>query len=214
VSVDHDRRRRRQVLARQAGGGADRGQGRVEMAEDGRLGLRTSLDLEVHLGNDAEGAQRADVELHQVVARDILDHLAAGARHLSRRVRHGDADHPVPNRAVARPAESIRIRRHHAAHGGTLGTRRIQWEALALRGQRGLQIGESHPGLDPAGEVGGLVLQHASHAFGRERDLVTPWDRTQSHLRAAAPHDDGGRPEVAQAKARRRIPGILGPHHL
>src|SRR5207253_6362191 len=87
-------------------------------------------------------------------------------------------------------------------------------EALPLRSQGALQLSEPHAGLNPAGQVGGLVLQHSAHRLGREGDRVLARRLPQSHLRATAPNDYRGRGEVAQPEPTRRIFGIGGPHDL
>src|SRR5207302_1054993 len=73
---------------------------------------------------------------------------------------------------------------------------------------------EPHSGFDPAGEVGGLVLQQAVHRFGRERHLIAAWRRSQSHLRASTPNDNRRGREVALPEATRGLPRVGRPHDL
>ena len=95
------------------------------MGDERRLDLRSSLNLEVHLSNDAERAKRADVQLHQVIAGDVLHHLATGSGQLSRRIGDRNPDHPVADRAVARAPEPIGIRRQHPTDRGAIRVRRL-----------------------------------------------------------------------------------------
>ena len=96
------------------------------MREQRRLDLRSGLNLEIHLGDDAQRAKRADVQLHQVISGDVLHHLATGSGQLPRRVGDGDADDPVAHRAVARAPEAVGVGRQHPAYRGPLRMGRLQ----------------------------------------------------------------------------------------
>ena len=166
IRVEHDGGRRRQILAGQLDPRLERGRGRLEVAEQRRFPLGSRLDLEVHLRDHSQRAERADVQLHQVVARDVLHHLTAGTRDLAGRVGHRNADHPVADGAVACPTEPVGVGCHHAADRRPFRMRWIEREALSPRPQRRLEVAEAHPRLDTAGEVGRLVLEQPGHSFG------------------------------------------------
>src|SRR5262249_38232319 len=72
---------------------------RCTAQRDQRLLLRSGLEFEGHLRDDAQGAERADVELAQVVAGHILDASPSGLDLLSLIVDHADADDVIPKRA-------------------------------------------------------------------------------------------------------------------
>src|SRR5260370_40353094 len=85
IAIEDDGRGWCQVLAPQLDPGLERRRRGVEVSEQCRLGLGLGLNLEVHLGNDPQRAESTDMQLHQVVARDILDHLPAAPPDLTRR---------------------------------------------------------------------------------------------------------------------------------
>ena len=144
----------------------ERGFRRIELGEQRRFHFGSRLDLEVHLGDNPQCPESADVQLHQVVARDVLHHLAAGTRNFARRVGDRNADHPVAYRAITAPGEPIGVGRDHSADGRPFRMWWIERQALTLRAKRGLQIAKAHPSLHAAGKVGGLVLEQPRHPFG------------------------------------------------
>ena len=92
--------------------------------------------------------------------------------------------------------------------------RRIQREPLPLRPQGRLQVDHAHPGLDPAGEVGGLVLEQPRHPFGREGDVVATRRSPEPHLRATTPDYDRRGGEVAEAQSARGVVRVRWMHDL
>ena len=188
----------REVLMGKLEPDRERRRGRFEVSEQGRFHFGSRLDFEVHLGDHPQRAEGTDVQFHQVVARDVLHHLAARTCDLARRVGDGNADHPVAHRAIAASAEPVAVGRDHAADGRSFRMRWIEREALALLAQRGLQVAQPYARLDAAGEVRRLVLEQPCHPFGGKRHLVTPWRSAQPHLRATAPDHHGGRRQVAE----------------
>ena len=184
------------------------------MTEQSRLALRNRLHLQVDLCHDAQCAQRPDVKLHQVVAGDVLHHFSAGARDLARWVRDRDPDYPITHGPIARAAKPVGIGRDHPADGRPLRVRRIQREPLPLRAQRRLQVRKSHPGLDAAGEVGGLVFEQPRHPFGRKGDVVATWWSAEPHLGATAPDHHRRRCEVAQPQPAPRVLRVARMHDL
>ena len=61
------------------------------------------MQPEHRLHDQPQRPERAGEQLAQVVARDVLDHLAAGAGHRAVGADHGDPDQQVPWRPVAQP---------------------------------------------------------------------------------------------------------------
>ena len=131
---------------------------------DGR-GRRQGVEAEDGLGDHAEGAERPAEQLGQVVAGDVLDHLAAGVGDGAVGQDHGDADDQVADGAVAQPPRARGVGRDHPADGGP-GLGRVEGQPLAGRGQGRLEVGQRHPGLGPDDQVAGGVLQHLVRARG------------------------------------------------
>ena len=153
------------------------------------------------------------MQLHQVVAGDVLHHPAAGAGDLTGWVGDGDADHPVPDGAVAGAAEPVGVAGQHPTDRRSSRVWWVKREALTLCPQRRLEVVDRHPGFDPARQVGGLILQETAHRLGRERDVVPSRRRPQWHLRAAAPDDNRGLRQVAKSKSAGRVLGVDRSHH-
>ena len=157
------------------------------------------METEDDLGDHAQGAERAAEQLGQVVAGDVLDHLAAGPGHGPVGQDHGDADDQVAHGAVAQPPRPRGVGRHHPAEGGP-GLGRVEGQPLAGRGQGGLEIGQAHARLGPHDQVAGGVLQHLVQAFGGD-EQVGPLGRVAQPELAPAAHEHhrqavvGGGPE-------------------
>ena len=105
------------------------------MAEHGRAGLRLGLDLEVHLRDDAQRPECADMELHQVITGDVLDDLPARSGDLARGICHRNADDPIADRPVSRTAQAAGIGGDHSANGGAFRMGRIKGQSLPLFAQ-------------------------------------------------------------------------------
>ncbi len=111
------------------------------------------------LGDDGEGAERADQQLAEVVAGDVLDDPAAGLGDHAVGTHHGDADEQVAGGAggdAARPAGVGGQRAPDAGAGHGL----VEREALAALGHGLLQVGEPRARLGDDDQVAGSVLEH------------------------------------------------------
>src|SRR5918998_374397 len=156
----------------------------------GRLGPR--VQPEVALGDDAECAQRSRKKLGEVVARDVLDDLAARLGHRPVREDDGDPDDEVPYRPVAVPPRPRGVRGHYPAHRGAFPRLwRVHAEHLVGPGEALLQDAEPFPRLHPSDLVAGDVLDHPVHAGGAEDQVEFPRRVAQSHSGPTAPRRDG-----------------------
>ena len=117
-------------------------------------------------GDDAEGAERARHQLGQVIAGDVLHHLAAAGGDGAIRQNDGDADDEVANAAVAQAQRPAVIGRDHAADGCALRPQRVQRKPLPVRGERALQLRDGDSGPDGDRHIAGRVLQDAVEARG------------------------------------------------
>jgi hypothetical protein len=112
------------------------------------------------LADEPERPERAAVELGEVVARDVLDDLAACARERPVRQRDGD-----PQREVARGAVAV-AQRARVAGGDratergrvALAVRRVEREHLVAGGEALVELAQRHAGLHDRGEVADVVL--------------------------------------------------------
>src|SRR5262249_28221033 len=106
----------------------------------GHFGPR--LEFERHLGDDAEGAEGAGVQFHQVVAGDVLDDAAAGPGLGAVVGDEADADDVVAEGAVAVAARPADVGGDGAAEGGPLRVRHVDRQPLVLGGEDLLQPGD------------------------------------------------------------------------
>ena len=102
----------------------------------------------------------AGEQLGQVVAGDVLDHLAARLGDRAVGEHHGHADHEVAHPAVAVAQRAgVGGGDHAADRGAVVGAqRRVQREHLALGGECRPGVGEPHPRLEHGREVADVVL--------------------------------------------------------
>jgi hypothetical protein len=128
------------------------------------------MQPEVALGDDAERAQRAGEELGEVVACDVLDHLAAGLGYSPIREDYSYADDDVPDRPVAVAARPRGVRRDDAPDSRP-HLWRVYAEHLVGADEPLLQVVQPHPGLDPDHLVPWDVLYNPVHPRGAQDEI-------------------------------------------
>ena len=128
------------------------------MGFDGDVAQWAWEDLEGRRHDDAERAEGADVQLHQVVAGDILDDAPAGARELAVGQRDANADHEIARGAVAQSQRPGPTSSEQPADGMTWRVERIEWEKLTGFREVLLQSLELDPSLDRHDHVSRGVL--------------------------------------------------------
>ena len=140
---------------------------RVARLDDERRGaLRQRMEAQRDARDEREPPLGAADELPEVVAGDVLHDLAARARDRAVAEDERHAQHEV-----ARGAEAMRERPGEPPGEAGPDRRvagRVEREALTGGPERLLQRREPDPGLDRAGEVAGLVLEHPSEPVGLE----------------------------------------------
>jgi hypothetical protein len=121
-----------------------------------------------------ERAERAGEQLAEVVAGDVLDHLAAGARDRAVGQDDRDADHEVAHAAVAVAQRPRVVGGDDAADRRRVAgaERRVEREHLPLGRERRLCLQQRHAGLEDRREVADVVLEDA-----RQRARVEVDDR-------------------------------------
>ena len=124
------------------------------------------METEGDACDEPELPLRAAHELPEVVARDVLHDLAAGARDRSVTEHQRDAEDEVagcPEAVGERAGQAPR-----QARADRRISRRVERETLPARREGRLQRGQADTRLDGARQVSGLVLEHAIEARRRE----------------------------------------------
>ena len=127
--------------------------------------LRLRQHLQRGLDDDAERAERAGDDARDVVAGDVLDHLAAEVHQLAAAREQGHAEQVIAQGAGAHPGRPRQAGGDHAADGRAgAEVRRLEGEALAMLGELGLERGDAHAGGRGDDQLGRLVLARAVEA--------------------------------------------------
>ena len=166
-------------------GGQDRGrvgQQRVEAAGD--------------LGDQAEGALRADHQLGEVVAGGGLHDLAAGAQDLARGQHQLQAQHLVAGHAVLDRPHAAGVGGHVAAQGAAALAREHGVDE-AVGGEGLVELGQGDPRLDHGDVVVGVDLEDLGHGV-------------EGHHQAALDRDGGPGEAGARPPGGDRHPGLVG----
>ncbi len=159
-----DVERARLQLRAEEGGGRPR---RVLGLDDERARRRGQrVEPERDPSDQRERPGRAADELAQVVAGDVLDDLPAGVGDRPVGEHERDAEDEVARRAEAMPERTGQVGRQAGADGRVAG--RVERESLAVLGERRLERGEAHAGLDDARQVSRLVLEDAIEPLRRQ----------------------------------------------
>jgi hypothetical protein len=118
------------------------------------------MQADGHFDDHPERPQRPCEELAEVVARHVLDHLAARARDGPVRKRHRHAEDEVARRAVAMTARARVPRGDDAAHRRpvVLAERRVQREHLPGRREALLRRRHREPRTQDRRQVALVVL--------------------------------------------------------
>ncbi len=124
------------------------------------------MQAEARAGDEREPSLRAAHESCEVVARDVLDDLAARVRDRSVREHERNSEDEIAGRAEAVPQRPGEVAREQRPDGRV--ARRIEREALAVLAEGVLQGGEAHACLHRARQVAGLVLEDPVEPFGRQ----------------------------------------------
>ena len=153
-------------------------------------------------------AERAGVELGEVVAGDVLHHPAAAARALARSEHHLEPKHAVAGSAKTQAARADLAGRKDAAHGRP-GARRIE-RGLPARAFRERAQLRDRGAREHVGHTLVAVQQiHARKARRREDDVGTAWRIAEPELAPAATNHgrEATRPENPHhPRERRAVP--------
>ncbi len=166
---------------------------RQRVEGDGARHPRQGMQPQRHLGDHPQRAQRADQQLADVVAGDVLHHPAAAVPDGAVGEDEAHADGQVARGAEAGAQRSPGAARHDAANGGRNSAVGVEHEALAMWRQRGLQRVEAQSRLHHADQVTRLVLHHGVEPRRRQHDVAAARRRAPVQLGAAPARHHGQR---------------------
>ena len=119
------------------------------------------MQPERHLRDHAQRAERSGHQLGQVVARDVLHHLAAALGNRAIGQHHRHADDQVAQAAIPQPQRAAIIRRENSAHRRLLRPQRIERDVLAMLRRARAASSPRCAGLDRHRQVRPAMLEHA-----------------------------------------------------
>ena len=118
--------------------------------------------LQGDLEHRAEAAAAAAEQARDIVAGDILHHLAAEVQDLAVVAEQLHAEHMVADGAAEGPGGSAVADCHGAAEAGVVGiTRKVRRQLLPALGQYLLDLAQRGAGAGAQGQFGGLVIDDA-----------------------------------------------------
>ena len=147
------------------------------------------------------------MQLHHVVAADILDHPPAAAGQLAVGQRDADADEKVARRPVTHALRAGPPGGQQPAHGVSRRAERIEGQELAGLAELRLQRLERDAGLDAHDHVGLRVLDDAVEARGVEQHVATLERVAHAARPAAAERHDGEPRRCGVAQEARELLG-------
>ena len=141
----------------------------------------------MHLGDDAEAAEPADLQLGEVVAGDVLDHPPAGLHQPAVAGRDGAAEHVIAHRAEAMTQRARGAGGHDRAEAPLGPARRIERRATSLRPRaagaaprsacRPARSRRGRPGLTESTRSSARVL--TARSAGASAGSQVPWPSTR-----------------------------------
>src|SRR5581483_2010350 len=137
--------------------------------------------LEISFYNYAERAITADHQLHQVVARDVLDHPSASFGQLALTGDELNADAEIAHSTITVFQRTVHTGRQGSTHGGMLWMRRIERKKLAMLGQHGIKCRQSTSRANADGQISGIVMGHALQPRGAQKDANALGNSARGH---------------------------------
>ena len=198
---------------------AGRDDGREE-GEHRLLRRRSRPEAQGRLGDDPERPLRADDEMRQRVAGDVLHVLPAGPDDAAIGQDDLQPEHRVARDAVLHAAQPAGVRADVAADRAELVAGRVGRVEEALLGDGGLQLGIDDAGLDDGHEIRAVDLDDPVHARQRDRQRSLdagraarqPAPRAARHdgdaMLGGDPHDRGDLLGRQRQRDRQRQPGL------
>ena len=184
-------RRRDDLRGDDARDGASRILDSIEDRDHALRLLRRRNELQESLRDDAERAFRTREELRHVVARDILDVLAARMQHIAVREDDFETLHIVLRDAVLEAAQTARVLRDRAAEARRLDRARIGRVDEAELRDMVVDVLHDDARLDLGDEVFEIDVDDLVEAEHREDDAALQRRRARREVRAGTARVDG-----------------------
>ena len=142
----------------------------IDLEAQGRCRARHRQHLQRDLADDAQRAERSGENARDVVAGDVLHHLAAERQQLAAAVQQARAEQVVANAADGGARRSGQACGDHAADGRAAAEmRRLERQALSLLSERRFELIERGAAARGHDELGRLVARNARQAGHVER---------------------------------------------
>ena len=184
-------RRRDDLRGDDARDGASGVLDRIEDRDHALRLLRRRNELQESLRDDAERAFRTREELRHVVARNVLDVLAARMQHIAVREDDFETLHIVLRDAVLEAAQTARVLRDRAAEARRLDRARIGRVDEAELCDMVVDVLHDDARLDLGDEVFEIDVDDLVEAEHREDDAALQGRRARREIRAGAARVDG-----------------------
>ena len=184
-------RRRDDLRGDDARDGSARILDRIEDRDHALRLLRRGNELQESFRDDAERAFRTCEELRHVVARDVLDVLAARMEHIAVREDDFEALHIVLRDAVLESTQAARVLRDRAAETRRLDRARIRRVDEAELRDMVVDVLYDDARLDLGDEVFEIDVDDLLEAEHREDDAALQRRRTCREVRTRAARVDG-----------------------
>ena len=189
--VKNFERRRDDLRGDDARDGASRILDSIEDRDHALRLLRRGNELQESLRDDAERAFRTREELRHVVARDILDVLAARMQHIAVREDDFETLHIVLRDAVFETAQAARVFCDRAAEARRLDRARIGRVDEAELRDMVVDVLHDDARLDLGDEVFEIDVDNPIEAEHREDDAALQRRRARREIRAGTARVDG-----------------------
>ena len=189
--VENLERRRDDLRGDDARDGASRILDRIEDRDHALCLLRRGNELQERLRDDAERAFRTREELRHVVARNVLDVLAARMQHIAVREDDFETLHIVLRDAVFQSTQAARVLCDRAAEARRLDRARIGRVDEAELCDMVVDVLHDDARLDLGDEVFEIDVDDLVEAEHREDDAALQGRRARREIRAGAARVDG-----------------------
>ncbi len=134
---------------------------------------RLGQHLERDFGEYAEATEAAGHQARQVVAGDVLHHLATETQVLALAGDDPRAEHEIAHRTAPRATRAGQPGGDHAADGGALGeVRRLARQHLPGSIERGFQLRQRRTGANGDHQLGGVIGDEAAMLASIEQHTV------------------------------------------
>ena len=152
---------------------------------------RCGKGAEVEAGDDGKRTERADQELVEIIAGDVLDDAPAALAKAAGAIDKLRANKEVPSRAVSMAKRGVHAGGDDAPDRGFEVKRDSERQELFLLVERRGQVVEIGSGIDAHGEVARIVMSDLLEAGHVEGDVVARRGHADFEFRAMTASDQG-----------------------